>query len=160
MFEWLTWAASELALVTDEKLAHLNSHLATRTFLAGNCTSLADLVVFGTIHPAVVSIFSLVETFGFCSLSLTAFVERRGYMKGGRVFGGEGGAVSRTSVKQASHYAVLLTHNGRSMADWRPCLQRSAPRHRQERQSAVLLQYALVEPYNGSFAWDHIAVQS
>jgi glutathione S-transferase len=55
VFEWLTWAASELALVTDEKLAHLNSHLATRTFLAGNCASLADLVVFGTIHPAVVS---------------------------------------------------------------------------------------------------------
>jgi glutathione S-transferase len=55
VFEWLTWAASELALVTDEKLAHLNSHLATRTFLAGNRTSLADLVVFGTIHPAVVS---------------------------------------------------------------------------------------------------------
>lgn len=55
VFEWLTWAAAELSLVTDEKLQHINSHLGTRTFLAGNCTSLADLVVFGIVHPAVVS---------------------------------------------------------------------------------------------------------
>ena len=54
--EWLTWVVSELALVTDEKLQHVNDHLATRTFLAGTtCASLADLVVFGTVHPAVVS---------------------------------------------------------------------------------------------------------
>lgn len=55
VFEWLTWAASELALVSDEKLQHINSHLATRMFLAGNILSLADLVVFGILHPAVVS---------------------------------------------------------------------------------------------------------
>lgn len=55
VFEWLTWAASELALVSDEKLQHINSHLATRMFLTGNILSLADLVVFGILHPAVVS---------------------------------------------------------------------------------------------------------
>lgn len=55
IFEWLTWAAADLALVTDEKLQYINTHLASRTFLAGNSTSLADLVVFSLVHPAVVS---------------------------------------------------------------------------------------------------------
>lgn len=56
VFEWLTWAATELSLVTDDRLAHINAHLASRTFLATSSSlSLADLVVFGAVHPAVVS---------------------------------------------------------------------------------------------------------
>ena len=75
VFEWLTWAAAELAYVSDEKLQHINDYLATRTFLAGSCTTLADLVVFGTVHPAVVRkklrtpLLSLKTGFGICMFS-------------------------------------------------------------------------------------------
>ncbi|GFH19044.1 tRNA-binding domain-containing protein, partial [Haematococcus lacustris] len=39
----------------DDKLAKINDHLASRTFLVGNDLTLADLVVFGVTHAATVS---------------------------------------------------------------------------------------------------------
>ncbi|GFH06618.1 tRNA-binding domain-containing protein, partial [Haematococcus lacustris] len=38
----------------DDKLAKINDHLASRTFLVGNDLTLADLVVFGVTHAATV----------------------------------------------------------------------------------------------------------
>jgi hypothetical protein len=57
VLEWLTLASAELAgSISDEKLSKLNAALASRTFLAGGSgPSLADLVLFGLLHPAVVS---------------------------------------------------------------------------------------------------------
>eukprot|EP00882_Tetradesmus_deserticola_P026648 GHRQ01029414.1.p1 GENE.GHRQ01029414.1~~GHRQ01029414.1.p1 ORF type:complete len:190 (+),score=76.91 GHRQ01029414.1:163-732(+) len=58
VLEWLTLASAELAgAISDEKLARLNAALASRTFLAGGtAASLADLVLFGLLHPAVSSL--------------------------------------------------------------------------------------------------------
>eukprot|EP00879_Flechtneria_rotunda_P016430 GHRR01017194.1.p1 GENE.GHRR01017194.1~~GHRR01017194.1.p1 ORF type:complete len:396 (+),score=148.00 GHRR01017194.1:73-1260(+) len=67
VFEWLTWATAELGCITDEKLGHINSWLATRTFLAANALSLADLVVFGLVHPAVATLPGA-QTDSFCNL--------------------------------------------------------------------------------------------
>lgn len=53
--EWLTFCVTELALLLDDKLAKLNEVLSTRTFLVGGRLTLADLAVFGTVQPAVVS---------------------------------------------------------------------------------------------------------
>lgn len=57
MLEWLSLASAELAgSVSDEKLSKINAALPTRTFLAGGAApSLADLLLFGLLHPAVVS---------------------------------------------------------------------------------------------------------
>lgn len=35
--------------------AQLNDHLATRSYLVGGCVTLADLVIYALVHPAVVS---------------------------------------------------------------------------------------------------------
>jgi glutathione S-transferase len=58
VLEWLTWAAAGgLARhVSDSHLEQLSAHLGSRTFLAGNALSLADLVVFALVHAAVVSV--------------------------------------------------------------------------------------------------------
>jgi glutathione S-transferase len=58
VLEWLTLCSSQLArAVTDEQLAAISAALASRTFLAGGTRlSLADLVVFGLVHSAVVSV--------------------------------------------------------------------------------------------------------
>ncbi|KAF6263252.1 hypothetical protein COO60DRAFT_1624675 [Scenedesmus sp. NREL 46B-D3] len=58
VLEWLTLASAELAgSISDEKLAKLNAALASRTFLAGGAApSLADLVLFGLLHPAVATL--------------------------------------------------------------------------------------------------------
>jgi hypothetical protein len=57
VLEWLTLASAELSgSVSDDKLSKINAALASRTFLAGGAApSLADLVLFGLLHPAVVS---------------------------------------------------------------------------------------------------------
>jgi hypothetical protein len=56
VLEWLTLASAELSgSISDEKLSKLNAALASRTFLAGGAgPSLADLVLFGLLHPAAV----------------------------------------------------------------------------------------------------------
>jgi hypothetical protein len=61
VLEWLTLASAELSgSISDEKLSKLNAALASRTFLAGGAgPSLADLVLFGLLHPAVVRIMLL-----------------------------------------------------------------------------------------------------
>ncbi|KAL6764487.1 hypothetical protein V8C86DRAFT_1592312 [Haematococcus lacustris] len=53
--EWLLWSVSELNPLMDDKLAKINDHLASRTFLVGNDLTLADLVVFGVTHAATTS---------------------------------------------------------------------------------------------------------
>jgi hypothetical protein len=52
--EWLTWATTELGGLLDVKLAKVNDHLASRTYLVGSRLTLADLVAHGTVAPAVV----------------------------------------------------------------------------------------------------------
>ena len=56
--EWLTRAGVDYGVsgvVGDDKLAHLNTHLLTRSTLCGPgaAVSLADLVVYGAVHGAV-----------------------------------------------------------------------------------------------------------
>lgn len=53
--EWLTFAITELTPLLDDKLAKVNDWLASRSFLVGNDVTLADLVVYATAAPAVVS---------------------------------------------------------------------------------------------------------
>ena len=38
-------------------LPQVNDWLQTRTYLVGGSLTLADLVVFGTVHPATVSVY-------------------------------------------------------------------------------------------------------
>jgi hypothetical protein len=61
VLEWLTLASAELSgSISDDKLASLNAALSSRTFLAGGAApSLADLVLFGLLHPAVVSVLTV-----------------------------------------------------------------------------------------------------
>ncbi|KAG1659459.1 hypothetical protein FOA52_007929 [Chlamydomonas sp. UWO 241] len=65
--EWLTWVSTELSPLVDAQLFKLNDHLATRTFLVGSSLSLADIVVAGTVQPAVVA-FPAAQTLHFCNL--------------------------------------------------------------------------------------------
>eukprot|EP00195_Chlamydomonas_chlamydogama_P011043 CAMPEP_0202890242 /NCGR_PEP_ID=MMETSP1392-20130828/727_1 /ASSEMBLY_ACC=CAM_ASM_000868 /TAXON_ID=225041 /ORGANISM="Chlamydomonas chlamydogama, Strain SAG 11-48b" /LENGTH=435 /DNA_ID=CAMNT_0049573779 /DNA_START=27 /DNA_END=1334 /DNA_ORIENTATION=+ len=65
--EWLLWAVTELTPLVDDKLFKVNDHLATRTFLVGSSLTLADLVVFGVVHPAVVA-FPVAQTLHFANL--------------------------------------------------------------------------------------------
>ena len=51
--EWLLFSVTELSPLLDDKLAKVNDWLVSRTFLAGNRITLADLVVYGTVAPAV-----------------------------------------------------------------------------------------------------------
>lgn len=53
--QWLTFRRSELTPLIDDKLVKLNDWLLTRTFLAGPTITLADLVVYAAVQPAVVS---------------------------------------------------------------------------------------------------------
>ncbi|WIA21084.1 hypothetical protein OEZ85_005404 [Tetradesmus obliquus] len=69
VLEWLSLASAELAgSVSDEKLSKINAALATRTFLAGGAApSLADLLLFGLLHPAV-STLPAAQTNQSCNL--------------------------------------------------------------------------------------------
>lgn len=53
--EWLTFSLTELNPLLDDKLTKLNDWLLTRTFLVGNTTTLADLVIYAAVAPAAVS---------------------------------------------------------------------------------------------------------
>lgn len=53
--QWLLFAVMELQPLLDSKLLQLNSWLMTRTFLVGNSLTMADLVVYAFVSPAVVS---------------------------------------------------------------------------------------------------------
>lgn len=65
--EWLTWASTELTPLMDDKLVKLNDHLATRSYLVGGCVTLADLVIYALVHPAVAG-FPVAQTQHFCNL--------------------------------------------------------------------------------------------
>ncbi len=52
--EWLTYRHTELSPLLDDKLAKMHDWLQTRTYLAGNSLTLADLVLYATVQPAVV----------------------------------------------------------------------------------------------------------
>jgi glutathione S-transferase len=53
--EWLAYRRTELSPLMDEKLAKINDWLQTRTYLAGNVLTLADLVIYAALQPAAVS---------------------------------------------------------------------------------------------------------
>ena len=57
MAQWLSARYSMLSPVNEEGLQRLDDELLTRTFLLGTSLSLADLVLFGVLHPAVVCPF-------------------------------------------------------------------------------------------------------
>ncbi|GIL77124.1 hypothetical protein Vretimale_3202 [Volvox reticuliferus] len=65
--EWLTWATVELTPLMDDKLLKLNQHLTSCTYLVGGSATVADLVVYGLVHPAVVN-FPAAQTLHFCNL--------------------------------------------------------------------------------------------
>ena len=52
--QWLSTRYSMLSPVNEEGLQKLDDVLLTRTFLLGTTLSLADLVLFGVLHRAVV----------------------------------------------------------------------------------------------------------
>jgi glutathione S-transferase len=54
VFEWLTFALTELTPLLDDKLVVMNDWLLTRTFLAGSQPTLADLVLYAFVSPAAV----------------------------------------------------------------------------------------------------------
>lgn len=58
---------TELSPLLDDKLAKINDWLVSRTFLAGNHITLADLVVYGTVAPAVTT-FPKAQHGHFCNL--------------------------------------------------------------------------------------------
>ena len=53
--QWLTFGHTELSPLLDDKLAHVNDWLSTRTYLAGHTLTLADLAVYAAVHAFVVS---------------------------------------------------------------------------------------------------------
>jgi aminoacyl tRNA synthase complex-interacting multifunctional protein 1 len=65
--EWLTFSVTELSPLLDDKLAKINDWLVSRTFLAGNNITLADLVIYGTVAPAVTA-FPKAQHGHFCNL--------------------------------------------------------------------------------------------
>jgi aminoacyl tRNA synthase complex-interacting multifunctional protein 1 len=65
--EWLTFCVTELSPLLDDKLAKINDWLVSRTFLAGNHITLADLVVYGTVAPAATA-FPKAQHGHFCNL--------------------------------------------------------------------------------------------
>ncbi|EFJ45517.1 hypothetical protein VOLCADRAFT_121172 [Volvox carteri f. nagariensis] len=64
---WLTWATIELTPLMDDKLLKLDQHLTSCTYLVGGSATLADLVIYGLVHPAVTS-FPAAQTLHFCNL--------------------------------------------------------------------------------------------
>ncbi|CAL8470271.1 g9813 [Coccomyxa elongata] len=53
--QWLSSRYSLLSPISEEALQKLDVELLTRTFLLGTSLTLADLVLFGVLHPALVS---------------------------------------------------------------------------------------------------------
>lgn len=53
--EWLAFRHTELTPLMDDKLAKMNEWLQSRTYLTGSSLTLADLVLYATVQPAVVS---------------------------------------------------------------------------------------------------------
>ncbi len=54
--QWLSSRYSLLSPISEEALQKLDDELLTRTFLLGTSLTLADLVLFGVLHPALVNI--------------------------------------------------------------------------------------------------------
>ena len=52
--QWLSSRYSTLSPISEEALQKLDDELLTRTFLLGTSLTLADLVLFGVLHPALV----------------------------------------------------------------------------------------------------------
>lgn len=65
--QWLTWCSTHLKHLMDDKLQEVNSWLLSRTYITGNRFSLADIVLLGVLHPAVIS-FPAAQTKHFCNL--------------------------------------------------------------------------------------------
>ncbi|EIE26032.1 nucleic acid-binding protein [Coccomyxa subellipsoidea C-169] len=53
--QWLSSRYSILSPISEEALQKLDDELLTRTFLLGTTLTLADLVLFSVLHPALVS---------------------------------------------------------------------------------------------------------
>eukprot|EP00798_Chlamydomonas_sp_ICE-L_P022930 gene22930-30109_t len=65
--EWLASATTELQPLVDDKLIKVNDWLLSRTYLVGNAFSVADIIVFGVVQPAVVT-FPAAQTAHFTAL--------------------------------------------------------------------------------------------
>ncbi len=52
--QWLSSRYSILSPISEEALQKLDDELLTRTFLLGTTLTLADLVLFSVLHPALV----------------------------------------------------------------------------------------------------------
>ncbi len=53
--EWLAYRHTQLSPLMDDKLVRINDWLQTQTFLTGSTLTLADLVLYAAVQPAVVS---------------------------------------------------------------------------------------------------------
>ncbi|KAK9833687.1 hypothetical protein WJX74_002750 [Apatococcus lobatus] len=65
--EWLSYTATSIRPLTDKNLDEINDWLLTRCFMAGPQLSLADLVLFGTLHRAMVNL-PRAQVERFCNL--------------------------------------------------------------------------------------------
>jgi Glutathione S-transferase, C-terminal domain len=52
--QWLNFVHTQLTPIMDDKLAEVNAWLATRTFMLGATPSLADVVLYAALSPAIV----------------------------------------------------------------------------------------------------------
>lgn len=52
--QWLAFVHTQLTPLMDDSLAEVNTWLATRTFLVGTTATLADLVLYAALSPAIV----------------------------------------------------------------------------------------------------------
>jgi hypothetical protein len=52
--QWLSFVHTQFSPIMDDKLAEVNSWLAPRTVLVGTTVSLADIVLYAALCPAIV----------------------------------------------------------------------------------------------------------
>lgn len=65
--EWMTFKHTQLTPLKDDQLRKLNDWLATRMYVVGGRLTLADLVLFDAVYPAVAA-FPAAQTLHFCNL--------------------------------------------------------------------------------------------
>ncbi|KAK9808921.1 hypothetical protein WJX72_006429 [[Myrmecia] bisecta] len=65
--QWLSYRNTDMLPLTDEQLLHVNSALLLRTYLVGSTVSVADLVLFASLHRAMVNL-PLAQTERYCNL--------------------------------------------------------------------------------------------
>jgi hypothetical protein len=69
--QWLSFVHTQLTPVIDDNLAEINSWLALRTFLVGSTATLADMVLYSALSPAIVRAFLECHCCGGCDFVQT-----------------------------------------------------------------------------------------